>query len=72
MAFEVRSEMAGIVDAIEKGVGDSVSEGDEVIILSSMKMEIPVEAPVAGRIAVMHVEVGQTIGEQHLLFSVET
>ena len=72
MAFEVRSEMAGIVETIEKGVGDSVAEGDEVIILSSMKMEIPVEAPVAGRIAVMHVEAGQSIGEQHLLFSIDT
>lgn len=42
---EVRSEIAGKVWKIEAGVGDSLEEEDPILILESMKMEIPVDAP---------------------------
>ena len=45
---EVRAEMAATVWQIQTEVGATVSEGDELVILESMKMEIPVTAPVAG------------------------
>jgi len=42
---EVKSEIAGKVWKIEAGVGDSLEEEDPILILESMKMEIPVDAP---------------------------
>ena len=51
MATEVEAQIAGSVWKIEKGVGDSVEADEVILIIESMKMEIPVEAPCAGRIA---------------------
>ncbi len=46
----VESEIAGTVWKIEVSVGDSVEEEDVLMILESMKMEIPVEAPCDGTV----------------------
>ena len=43
--------------------GDSVAAGDPVIVLESMKMEIPVEAPRAGKVKEIRVAEGQTVQE---------
>jgi acetyl-CoA carboxylase biotin carboxyl carrier protein len=72
MARSVKSEIAGVVDALAKAVGDPVQDGDEVIILSSMKMEIPVLAPIAGTIQSFAVSKGDTIAENQILFIIET
>ncbi len=45
---EVRAEMAGVVARILVPVGDRVASGQELVVLESMKMEIPLVAPVAG------------------------
>ena len=42
---EVKSEIAGKVWKIEASTGDSLEEEDPILILESMKMEIPVDAP---------------------------
>ncbi len=42
---EIESEVTGKVWKVEVGVGDHVAEGDILVILESMKMEIPVESP---------------------------
>jgi acetyl-CoA carboxylase biotin carboxyl carrier protein len=47
---EVASEVTGNVWKIEKSVGDTVEVDDVIMILESMKMEIPVEASCAGTI----------------------
>jgi acetyl-CoA carboxylase biotin carboxyl carrier protein len=44
-------------------VGDSLAAGDPVIVLESMKMEIPVEAPRAGKVKEIKVALGQTVQE---------
>jgi len=71
MARSIKSEIAGVVDALAKAVGDLVQEGEEVIILSSMKMEIPVLAPIAGTIQSFAVSAGDTIAENQILFIIE-
>ena len=48
MATEVLSEVTGTVWKVEMSVGDTVEEGDVIMILESMKMEIPIEAPESG------------------------
>lgn len=46
--IEVTSEVTGNVWKLQAKVGDVLAEEDVIMILESMKMEIPVEAPVAG------------------------
>jgi len=48
--IEVKSEITGKVWKIERKVGDIVSEDDTILILESMKMEIPVAAPTDGTV----------------------
>ena len=61
--IEIKSEIAGKVWLIEAEVGQSVEEEDAVIILESMKMEIPVVAPVSGKITEILVEKDEAVAE---------
>jgi acetyl-CoA carboxylase biotin carboxyl carrier protein len=61
--LRVKSEIAGAVWKIEVAVGDSVSEEDPLIILESMKMEIPLLAPRAGIVKEILVAEGDAIAE---------
>ena len=67
MAVEVEAQITGNVGKIEKAVGDQVAEGDVLLILESMKMEIPVEAPSAGRVAEIRVSEGDAVEEGAIL-----
>lgn len=59
----VEAHIAGTVWKIEVKVGDEVAEGQVVVILESMKMEMPVESPHAGAVAAILVEEGQAVEE---------
>ena len=59
----VRSEIAGAVWKIEVRVGDTVLEDDPLVILESMKMEIPLLAPRAGIVMQILVAEGEPIAE---------
>jgi len=61
--LRVRSEIAGSVWKIEVTVGDTVAEDDPLLILESMKMEIPLLAPRAGVVKEILVAEGEPIGE---------
>jgi acetyl-CoA carboxylase biotin carboxyl carrier protein len=63
MAEDVKAHITGVVFQITSKVGDSLAEGDPVIVLESMKMEIPVEAPRAGKVKEIKVAEGQTVQE---------
>ena len=71
MAVEVEAQMTGSVWKIETSVGREVEEEDVLLILESMKMEIPVEAPSAGRVAEIRVEEGQSVNEGDILVVIE-
>lgn len=68
---DITAHITGTIFKIEKQVGDAVSEGDEVIILESMKMEIPLEAPISGIIKEMKVAEGDAVDEGMVLAIVE-
>jgi acetyl-CoA carboxylase biotin carboxyl carrier protein len=61
--LRVKSEIAGSVWKIEVTVGDKVAEEDTLIVLESMKMEIPLLAPRAGTVIEILVAEGEAIGE---------
>src|SRR6266545_2544034 len=58
MATSVRAHITGTVWKIEVKVGDAVTEGQTVVILESMKMEMPVEAPADGKVSAILVKEG--------------
>ena len=64
---EVKSPMAGTIFELIAAVGDAVEEGDELVILESMKMEIPVEAPSDGTVAEIHIAQGDQVQEGDVL-----
>lgn len=61
--FNVESEVSGNVWKILVSVGDKVAEGDVLMILESMKMEIPVESPRAGTVQALCVATEQQVEE---------
>ena len=63
MATNVAAHITGTVWKIEVKVGDEVSEGQTLVILESMKMEMPVEAPEAGKVIAIATSEGQAVNE---------
>jgi acetyl-CoA carboxylase biotin carboxyl carrier protein len=60
---DIEAHITGTVWKIERQVGDAVEAGDTVVILESMKMEMPVEAQEAGTVAEILCEEGQAVNE---------
>jgi acetyl-CoA carboxylase biotin carboxyl carrier protein len=60
---EIEAHITGTVWKIECEVGDVVAAGDTVVILESMKMEMPVEADDAGTVKEILCEEGQAVNE---------
>ena len=71
MATDVKAHITGTVWKIEVKAGGSVSEGDTVIILESMKMEMPVEAPCAGTVKEIKIKEGEAVDEGKVLAVIE-
>jgi acetyl-CoA carboxylase biotin carboxyl carrier protein len=64
---EVRAEMVANVWKVLVSEGDHVDDGDTLVILESMKMEIPVLAEDAGTITKLHVAEGDVVQEDDLI-----
>jgi biotin carboxyl carrier protein len=71
MAEEIRAEMVANVWKIVASPGDSVSEGDTLVILESMKMEIPVVAESDGVVQQIAVNEGDVVQEGDLIAVIE-
>lgn len=66
---EIRAEMVANVWKVVVAEGDQVAEGDTLVILESMKMEIPVVAEGSGSVTKLHVAEGDVIQEGDLIAS---
>src|SRR6266508_6059257 len=64
---DVEAHITGTVWKIECEVGDEIEEGDTVVILESMKMEMPVEAEDTGKVKEILCEEGQSVSEGDVL-----
>jgi acetyl-CoA carboxylase biotin carboxyl carrier protein len=68
---DVEAHITGTVWKIEVKVGDAIGEGDTVVILESMKMEMPVEAEDGGTVREILCEEGQSVSEGDTLVVLE-
>ena len=68
---DIEAHITGTVWKIEFKVGDDISDGDTVVILESMKMEMPVEAEDDGKVAEIKCEEGQSVSEGDVLVVLE-
>ncbi|MEL7482191.1 MAG: acetyl-CoA carboxylase biotin carboxyl carrier protein subunit [Pseudomonadota bacterium] len=66
MTTKIELETGGTVWKVTSNVGDTVAEGDTLFILEVMKMEVPYEAPVAGKLTVLHIAEGDVVEEGQL------
>jgi acetyl-CoA carboxylase biotin carboxyl carrier protein len=69
--MNIEAHITGSVWKIEVAVGDTVEDGDTVVILESMKMEIPVEAEDDGTVKEIRCEEGQSVSEDDVLVVLE-
>ena len=68
---DIEAHITGTVWKVEVQVGDEVTEGDTVVILESMKMEMPVEAEDEGTVKEIVVSEGQAVSEGDTLIVLE-
>ncbi len=69
---EIESEVQGNVWKVLAEEGDTVAAGDVIIIIESMKMEIPVEAPAAGELVSLAVAEEDAVAEEQVVAVLET
>ena len=65
--MELKSDINAIVSKLEVAAGSDVAADDVLITLESMKMEVPVNAPVAGRVRSIAVAEGASVQEDDVL-----
>ena len=69
---DVPAHITGTVWKIETKVGDEVKAGDVLVIIESMKMEMPVEAPEAGKVSEIRCKEAQPVNEGDVLVVLAT
>ena len=69
--LEVRSAMQGRIIEVLVAAGESVGAGDELVVIESMKMELPVQAPIAGEVRQVFVSVGDQVLDGTVLMVLE-
>ena len=70
-AGAVTSPMAGVIMSILVDQGDSVKQGQPLVVLEAMKMENQITAPVAGTVKSVDVKEGDSVQEGHILLVLE-
>ena len=71
MSVEIRSVVTGTIYQIEVTTGDRVKSGDDLVILESMKMEIPIVAETDSTIVEVRCNEGDSVIEEQVLLIVE-
>lgn len=68
---EITSSMAGTVLNIMVGMGEEITAGQDVIMIESMKMEIPIESQIDGKVIEVKVNIGDFVNEGDVLLILE-
>ena len=70
--IRIVTEVAGRVCALAFEPGSSVNDGDDIVFVEAMKMEIPVASPVAGKLKSILVKIDDVVAEGQVVAIVET
>lgn len=70
--MNIESEVTGTIWKLAVKVGQIVSEDETLLVIESMKMEIPLTAPVAGKILEVKIAEGDTVTEQQVIIVLES
>jgi acetyl-CoA carboxylase biotin carboxyl carrier protein len=68
---KVRSEITGSVWKVEVVVGQTVAEGDTLVIVESMKMEIPISAPASGVVTEILIAEGEPVADDQVVIHLD-
>lgn len=68
---QLKSTMAGTVFSVNVSEGEEVTVGQVVMVLESMKMEIPIEAEAEGKVTAINAQVGDFVNEEDVLLTLE-
>jgi acetyl-CoA carboxylase biotin carboxyl carrier protein len=71
MATQIKAHITGTIWKIKVAVGDKVEEGDVLVIIESMKMEMPIEAMDPGKVSEIKAKEGQPVNEGDVLLVIE-
>lgn len=71
MPTEIKAHITGTIWKIKVEAGQSVDEGDTLVIIESMKMEMPIEAEDPGKVLEVRAKEGQPVNEGDVLLLVE-
>jgi acetyl-CoA carboxylase biotin carboxyl carrier protein len=71
VAISVQAHITGTIWKVQVKVGDQVTEGQPLVIIESMKMEMPVESPVRGTVQAVTAQEGASVNEGELLVTLE-
>ena len=69
--FEVETPVTGTVWKINFQAGEDISQGDVIMIMEAMKMEIPVESPASGKLKELLVSEGDQVSEDDVVAIIE-
>ncbi len=69
--IDIKSEIAGKVWKIEAKIGDMLAEDDVILVLESMKMEIPISSPLHGRLVELRVAEEDPVAEEQIVAIIE-
>ncbi|MEC7735645.1 MAG: acetyl-CoA carboxylase biotin carboxyl carrier protein subunit [Pseudomonadota bacterium] len=69
--MEIKSQIKAIVWKIEKKAGDNINIDEEILILESMKMEIPINSTIKGKIISIEVNEGDEVDEGQVVAVIE-
>jgi biotin carboxyl carrier protein len=70
--IKIVTEVAGRVCGLPVEIGNSVGDGDDVVFVEAMKMEIPVASPAAGKLKSILVNIDDVVAEGQVLAVIET
>lgn len=69
--MEIKAHITGNLWKVLVKAGDTVNAGDNLVIIESMKMEMPLESPVNGVVETIHAEEGQSVAEGQTLVTIK-
>jgi acetyl-CoA carboxylase biotin carboxyl carrier protein len=69
---QITADMAGTVFQVLVTEGETVEDGQDVVVLESMKMEVPISSPLAGKIAKILVQPGDFVNEGEALIELDS